>query len=444
MENTMNIDIIQSERGTIAEQLDSKEEMKKEIKDLKVLSLFSGCGGLDLGFEGDFAVLKNCLNKNIYPEWFNGGSNSQWTKIPKTKFKIVFANDIMPAARSAWLPYFQSRGNNVTFHSESIVELVKKHKKGEKIFSKVDVVTGGFPCQDFSVAGKRKGFNSHKGHHGYLLTKKDKPTEENRGKLYMWMRHVIDITRPKMFIAENVKGLVTLADAKKIIENDFRSIGDGGYVVVNAKVLSAADYGVPQRRERVLFIGFRKDALKNKALDAFSNGTIPDMFDPYPRPTHGTSKNNRVKPYVTVKQALAGLKEPEEDSDLAQKSFSGAKWYGKHCQGQNEVNLNGLGPTIRSEHHGNIEFRRLSPDNGGKYIDEIKKGMKQRRLTVRECARLQTFPDDYEFVRNSSTNENGCHLSVSEGYKVIGNAVPPLLGFHLAWRLQEIWSDIFK
>ncbi|MCD4781628.1 MAG: DNA (cytosine-5-)-methyltransferase [Candidatus Omnitrophica bacterium] len=418
--------------------------MKKEKKDLKVLSLFSGCGGLDLGFEGDFSVLKNCLNKSVHPEWFNGGNNSQWVKVPKTKFKVVFANDIMPAARSSWLPYFQSKGNSVIFHTESIVELVKKHKKGKKIFPKVDVVTGGFPCQDFSVAGKRKGFNSHKGHHGDLLTSKDKPTEENRGKLYMWMRHVIDIVRPKMFIAENVKGLVTLADAKVIIENDFRSIGEGGYVVVSAKVLSAADYGVSQRRERVLFIGFRKDTLKKKALQAFSNGIIPEEFDPYPRPTHGTSRNNCVRPYVTVKQALVGLYEPERSSDLAQKSFSRAKWYGRHCQGQNEVNLNGLGPTIRSEHHGNIEFRRLSPDNGGKYLDEIKKGMKERRLTVRECARLQTFPDDYAFVRNSSTNGNGYNLSASEGYKLIGNAVPPLLGFHLAWRLQEIWSDVFK
>ena len=420
-------------------------EMGREKKEITVLSLFSGCGGLDLGFEGDFEVLKDCLNKMVHPSWFrNEREDASWVRLPKTKFKVIFANDIMPAARHAWLPYFKRKGNNVVFRSESVVELVKRHKRGEKIFPKVDVVTGGFPCQDFSVAGKRKGFNSHKGHHGCLLTRDDEPTEENRGKLYMWMRHVIDITRPKVFIAENVKGLVSLADAKKIIENDFRSIGNGGYLVVNAKVLSAANFGVPQRRERVLFIGFRKDTLKSKIAELYSNGQIPDVFDPYPRATHGTSKNNRVIPYVTVKQALTGLKEPEQTNDLSQRAYSKAKWYGKHCQGQTEVNLKGLGPTIRSEHHGNIEFRRLDLDNGGKYVGEINRGMKQRRLTVRECARLQTFPDDYEFVRSFSFNGDGYPLSASEGYKLIGNAVPPLLGFHLAWRLQELWTDVFK
>lgn len=421
------------------------EEMKRDKEIISVLSLFSGCGGLDLGFEGDFSVLQSCLNENIHPEWFcNTDDKSRWVKLPRTKFKTVFANDIMPAARSAWLPYFKKRGNNVIFHLDSIVELVKKHQNGEKVFPKVDVVTGGFPCQDFSVAGKRKGFNSHKGHHGSLLTKDDKPTEENRGKLYMWMRKVVDITRPKVFIAENVKGLTTLADAKKIIENDFRSIGNGGYFVVDAKVLSAANYGVPQRRERVLFIGFRKDAMTTEARKVFSSGKIPSDFNPYPRPTHGTSKNNCVIPHSTVAQILAGLKEPEQASDLAQKSFSKAKWYGKHCQGQTEVNMRGLGPTIRSEHHGNIEFRRLLPKNGGKNYKEIEKGLKQRRLTVRECARLQTFPDDYEFVRSFDENGSGYKLSASEGYKLIGNAVPPLLGFHVAWRLQEIWQKVFK
>ncbi len=424
---------------------ESMGQMKKEVNELKVLSLFSGCGGLDLGFEGNFKALRGLLNKNIHPEWFNeSNDNQRWITLPKTKFKVVFANDIMPAARSSWLPFFKGRGNNVVFRSESVVDLVKKHQNGEKVFPKVDVVTGGFPCQDFSVAGKRKGFNSHKSHHGDFIKKDDEPTDENRGKLYMWMRHVIDIIRPKVFIAENVKGLVSLSDAKEIIENDFRSIGKGGYVVVNAKVLSAADYGVPQKRERVFFIGFRRDALKQDVFKALLRDVIPGRLDPYPSPTHGTATNNCVNPYVSVKQALVGLKEPEESEDLAQKSYSRAKWYGNHCQGQKEVDLKGLGPTIRSEHHGNIEFRRLSSKNGGKNRDEIQSGMKERRLTVRECARLQTFPDDYEFVRNVSSNGDGFKLSSSDGYKIIGNAVPPLLGFHLAWRLQEIWLDVFK
>ena len=71
---------------------------------------------------------------------------------------------------------------------------------------------------------------------------------------------------------------------------------------------------------------------------------------------------------------------------------------GRHCQGQQEVRLDGIGPTIRSEHHGNIEFRRLSKAHGGKHDEELKKRLKERRLSVRECARIQTFPDDYEFI----------------------------------------------
>ena len=84
----------------------------------------------------------------------------------------------------------------------------------------MDIVTGGFPCQDFSVAGKRKGFSSHKDHNGNYI-KEEIPSEETRGKLYMWMREVIQITKPNIFIAENVKGLANLGEVKKIIANSF-------------------------------------------------------------------------------------------------------------------------------------------------------------------------------------------------------------------------------
>lgn len=73
---------------------------------------------------------------------------------------------------------------------------------------------------------------------------------------------------------------------------------------------------------------------------------------------------------------------------------------GSHCQGQTEVKLNSVGSTIRSEHHGNIEYRRLSIEHGGKYIEEFNQGMAERRLTLRKCTRIQTFPDDYEFIFN--------------------------------------------
>ncbi|HAW57865.1 MAG TPA: DNA (cytosine-5-)-methyltransferase [Bacteroidales bacterium] len=413
---------------------------KNHNKDLRLLSLFSGCGGMDLGFEGDFNVLAQSLNEGIHPDWCEL-KNGRWVMVPSTRFKTVLANDIMPAARAAWVSYFGSRGNRDSdFLLESIVDLVKRHKKGEKIFPPADIVTGGFPCQDFSVAGKRNGFNSHKDHHGGLRIG-DVPTDENRGKLYMWMREVIDIVRPKVFIAENVKGLVSLADAKKIIENDFRSIGDDGYLVVDAQVLFAPDYGVPQTRERVFFLGFKKSEMTKKAIKELSKYELSAEYAPYPVKTHGTNGSGR-KFYVTVKQALAGLLEPDKTNDPAQKWYSKAQWYGDHCQGQTEVDLNGLGPTIRAEHHGNIEFRRLSCAHGGRYKSELEKGLMERRLTVRECARIQTFPDDFEFVKKA--NGNGYSISSSDGYRIVGNAVPPLLAFHVAWRLQEIWPKIFK
>lgn len=418
-------------------------------KKLRVVSLFSGCGGMDLGFEGGFRVLAKSINPKLHPEWIKGTKDAKWVNLPHTKFKTIFANDIVPAAKAAWVPYFTARGaNKEDFHLNSIVDLVKLHRNGEQIFPDADIVTGGFPCQDFSVSGKRNGFNSHKGHHGKPLAEIDDPTEENRGKLYMWMRHAIEIILPKVFVAENVKGLVSLANAKKIIENDFRKIGPG-YLVVDAKVLYAPMYGIPQSRERVIFIGFRKDAITKEAVKQLSKPNIPNEFNPYPKQTHGSHElplfdKNSLVPYVTVGDYILDLPEPHAAQDLAQRSFSKAKWYGSHCQGQTEVDLGGIGPTIRAEHHGNIEFRRLSLEHGGKYSSEINAGLQERRLTVRECARIQTFPDDFEFVRKPSSMGKEFKLSASEGYKLVGNAVPPLLAFHIAWRLQELWPLVMK
>lgn len=421
-----------------------KSGVKRETpKDsLNVLSLFSGCGGMDLGFEGGFTVLKESVNQKINLEWKIHSVNSRWVRLPKTRFKTVFANDIRPDAKSAWCHYFGKRGIPVSNYClDSIVDLVKLHKENKiNIFPKnIDVVTGGFPCQDFSISGKRKGFNSDKSHNGKVL--KDEPSVESRGQLYMWMREVISIVQPKVFIAENVKGLTNLADAKEIIENDFSTICDGGYLVIPARVLLAAEFGVPQSRERVIFYGFKKSALTKKALLELSAKNICKEYDPYPVPTHALYATEALKSFVTTKMCLGDLLEPEKASDLSQQKFSKAKYMGKHCQGQSEINLNGVGPTIRSEHHGNIEYRRLSLEHGGTHKEELSKGLKERRLTIRECARIQTFPDDYEFILPSIGNNKS--VSASDAYKLIGNAVPPLLGFHIAMRLQENWELYF-
>ena len=149
-----------------------------------------------------------------------------------------------------------------------------------------------------------------------------------------------------------------------------------------------------------------------------------------------------MRPFVTLRTAFVDLDEPKVATDTDQKKHSQAKYMGRHCQGQTEVNLDGIGPTIRSEHHGNIEYRRLSAEHGGKNANELEKGMAERRLTIRECARIQTFPDDYKFVLPAVGGEKS--VSASDAYKLIGNAVPPLLAYHIAKRLEDNWDKYFK
>ena len=366
--------------------------------------------------------------------------------LPQNRFHTVFANDIRPDAKRVWTKYFSKFGiPKTTYYINSIVELVKIQKNNNRpIFpGSIDVVTGGFPCQDFSVAGKRKGFDSDKSHTG-KSREDDTPSIESRGQLYMWMREVIGLVQPKLFIAENVKGLTNLRDTKEIIERDFASVCDGGYLVVPARVLLAADYGVPQSRERVIFYGFKKSALTKEALKALSQDIIDAEYDPYPIPTHSELGDpaNSILPFVKLSDVFADLPEPKDAADMDQKKYSMAKYMGKHCQGQSEVNMNGIGPTIRSEHHGNIEYRRLSAEHGGKNQQELAAGLQERRLTIRECARIQTFPDDYKFVIPASDGEKS--VSASDAYKLIGNAVPPLLAYHIAKRLEDNWTKYFK
>ncbi len=410
---------------------------------MNVLSLFSGCGGMDIGFEGGFDCLKVSINSELHPDW-SETEHGEWVTVKKTGFDTVFANDIRPDAKAAWVSYFgkTKQDANSIYHIESIVDLVKKAKKGENVFPKnIDIVTGGFPCQDFSIAGKRLGFNSQKSHDGKIL-EVGEPSIESRGQLYMWMREVITLTEPKLFIAENVKGLTNLEDVKEIIERDFSKAGGNGYIVVPAQVLHAADYGVPQSRERVIFFGFKKSALTPNAIKALKKKTIPDEYNPYPPKTHAyTVKNNTLMPPVTCRKAFVELEEPSVSVDASQKIYSKAKFMGKHCQGQAEIKIDSIAPTIRSEHHGNIEFRRLSAEHGGIIFDELEQDLQERRLTVRECARIQTFPDDYQFILKR-TNEN-VGVSSSDAYKIIGNAVPCVLAYNIAKHLAEKWDKFF-
>jgi len=319
-------------------------------KKFTIISLFAGCGGLDLGFVGGFE------------------SNAK--KYQKHPFVIDWANDIDEPACKTFRNYFKR-----DIVCRSIVDILdgKNNSMSDTpIPKKADIVLGGFPCQEFSHAGKRRGFNSEK------------------GVLYRSMAEVIRRTKPIMFVAENVKGLLTIDNgtAIDIIKNDFGKLG----YHVNHKLLLAADYGVPQMRERVIIIGTRKDALP--------------MFDDndYPKPTH---KSN----HVSVKEALGDLEKIEEGG-FSNHYWSGAKK--NKGQGNTIIDPQRPGPTMRTEHHGNIEFHW----NG------------KRRLSAREAARIQSFPDDMEFLP-----------STSQAYKQIGNAVPPVLAWHIA---KSIWTFLDK
>lgn len=411
--------------------------------ELRMLSLFSGCGGMDLGFEGGFI----CHRRSV-PEgspWIQEPVNGDWVLLRRNRFSTIFANDILREAKIAWGNYMERFGKDpAIYRFRSIVELVKEHQAEGNIFpEEVDLVTGGFPCQDFSVAGKRAGFDSGKMHDG-SRREGDVPSEETRGKLYFWMKQVIDIVKPKVFVAENVKGLVSLGEAKEIIQRDFSGADGNGYIVLDPKVLHAGDFGVPETRERVIFIGIRKNALRPEVREEYERtGRLP--VDPYPAPTHSHTSRpaEGLLPPVSCREVFASLREPEVTADLSQRHFSKAKYMGSHCQGQSEIAIDGLGPTIRSEHHGNIEYRRLSEEHGGTMADELSRGLRERRLTPRECALIQTFPPDYPFVTPAAEGSAKFGLSPSGAYKVIGNAVPPMLAYNIARRLQEVWPVYF-
>ncbi len=211
-----------------------------------------------------------------------------------------------------------------------------------------------------------------------------------------------------------------------------------GYIVLDPQVLHSANYGVPQSRERVIFIGIKKSELTPKALKELSKKKISKEYNPYPPITHTNDS------FVSLNDILKDIQEPTQSDDLSQQNYSKAKFMGKHCQGQSEVNLDKIGPTIRAEHHGNIEFRRLSIENGGRYNIELDSGKTERRLTVRECGLIQSFPPDFEFVVKSNEPRKKFLISPSQAYKVIGNAVPPLMAYNLAKRIEYLWDKYFK
>jgi DNA (cytosine-5)-methyltransferase 1 len=321
-------------------------------KTYKIVTLFGGCGGLDLGFQGGFSIFDRFYDKH--------------------PFEIIWSNDIYKQAVET---YRANIGDHVI--EGDITEI-----PNEDIPKGADIVLGGFPCQDFSVAGKRQGINV------------------KRGRLYLELKRVIDHIKPKVFVAENVEGLVNMADGVVLeaIKNDFR---ESGYRVEH-HLLHAVNYGVPQIRKRVFIVGVRED--------------IDVAFEP-PIPTHTDN-------WMTAKEAIDDLWGKENDPTILNHSqISKAKFYpGRKMQGNTRIKADQPSVTIRAEHHGNIEAHYRT------FNDSDPEDMQYwRRLSVRECARIQTFPDYFEF-KGAATHT----------YKQIGNAVPPVLGWHVANSVKNV------
>lgn len=318
----------------------------KSNKKYSLVSLFAGCGGLDLGFLGGFKFLGKSY--------------------PKRRFELIWANDIDE-------PSCKTFKHN--FGHDIICGDIRELLKNDALPKKADVVVGGFPCQDFSLAGKRRGFNSE------------------RGLLYRSMIEVIKRTNPLVFVAENVKGLLSMnnGDAIKTIEKDFEKLG---YHVATNLYL-AADYGVPQARERVIIVGTNK----KRGLPKFE----------HPKPIFTKDR------WITLKKAIGDLADKKE-GEVANHFWSKAKMF-KGTQGNTVVSADKIGPTMRAEHHGNIEWHW----NG------------KRRLSAREAARIQSFPDDFVFLP-----------ATSSAYKQIGNAVPPVMTWHVATAIQKFLDKNLK
>lgn len=305
---------------------------KPKSKSFRIASLFAGCGGLDLGFIGGFEFLGKKFERN--------------------NFDVVWANELNP---NACKTYVRNLGAHIV--CGDIKDAIKT------LPADVDVVMGGFPCQDISINGKMIGIKG------------------KRSSLYSYIVEAVKKCRPKVFLAENVGSLMLKQHEQsfKTILSDFEALDYN----VTYRVYHAEQYGVPQTRERIIFIGTRKD--------------MPQFEPPSPLETAP----------ITCSEALRDLEGMGPDRAFSH-IWSEAAPSGE--QGSRKMVADRPGYTIRAECHGNIQFHyKLS-----------------RRLSMREAARIQSFPDSFVFP-----------CGIRETERQIGNAVPPVLAWHIARKVQN-------
>lgn len=306
---------------------------------MRIISLFSGAGGLDLG-------------------------------LIQAGHQVVWANDIDPDATET---YAKNIGKHIICADIKDIDI-------KTLPSDIDVVVGGFPCQGFSQANLKRTI------------------DDKRNLLYKFFYKAIKEKQPKFFIAENVKGILSLGNGEVIkhIIADFENAG----FTISINLVHMADYGVPQIRQRVIIIGQQKDLGR-------------EMLFHFPQRTNG--RNGVPKPWVSIESALRHYPEPNQKNNYLNHICSSYKVEYRNFTGHRATNPNKPSPTILARGNGKGGVCAIPHYNG------------KRRLTIRESASVQTFPETFEFAGKM----NSC-------YRQIGNAVPVKFAFLLGQELMRL------
>lgn len=329
---------------------------------MKILSLFSGCGGLDLGFE-------------------------------KAGFEIPVANEFDP---TIWETYQINHPNT---------KLIKSDIKKIPQFSfsdEIDGIIGGPPCQSWSEAGSLRGIN------------------DERGQLFFDYIRILKIVRPKFFLAENVSGMLANRHSAAV-QNIFNLFEESGYKVT-LNLVNAKDYGVAQERKRVFYIGFRDDLdvdfkfPKGSTIDNEKKLTLRDViWDLKDYAVPAGSKNTHNPEAINNNEYFTGAFSPIFMSRNRVKSWDEQAFTvqasGRQCQ------LHPQAPKMVF-----VEKDKRAFVKGCENL--------YRRMTIREIARIQGFPDTFKFIYNST----------NDAYKMIGNAVPVNLAYEIATAIKDVFK----
>lgn len=330
---------------------------------MNVISLFSGCGGLDLGFE-------------------------------KAGFDIPVANEY---DHTIWETFKVNHPDSHLIKGD--VRQITKEDMTPFISGEVDGIIGGPPCQSWSEAGALKGI------------------EDARGKLFYDYIRILKEFQPKFFLAENVSGMLANRHAEAV-KNILKMFSDTGYDVT-LTLVNAKDYGVAEERKRVFYIGFRKDLNinfdfpKGSTEDDNKKITLRDIiWDLQETAVPSGPKNHHNPEAINNNEYFTGAYSPIFMSRNRVKSWDEQAYTvqasGRQCQ------LHPQAPKMEKVETNVCRF-------------VVGKEDLYRRMTVREIARVQGFPDDFQFLYEDTNN----------AYKMIGNAVPVNLAYEIAIAIKE-------